>query len=124
MVAVIARRPFGRRSNPEFRHLVRDCNGARPHQASPACWMPPLPTNDLRSDATSGCLDALGRVALECAHGLRRRNAEDLMSKRMLLAVALALAASAAPAQAQEVKVGFVVPYTGVGAELGQAIDR
>ncbi|MEA2937292.1 MAG: branched-chain amino acid transport system substrate-binding protein [Alphaproteobacteria bacterium] len=44
------------------------------------------------------------------------------MIKRMLLAGALALAAGAA--LAQEVKVGLVVPYTGVGAELGQAIDR
>jgi branched-chain amino acid transport system substrate-binding protein len=44
------------------------------------------------------------------------------MTKRFILAGVLALAASAA--QAQEVKVGLVVPYTGVGAELGQAIDR
>src|ERR1043166_390393 len=44
------------------------------------------------------------------------------MIKRMLLASAFAL--TAAGAQAQEVKVGLVVPYTGVGAELGQAIDR
>jgi branched-chain amino acid transport system substrate-binding protein len=44
------------------------------------------------------------------------------MTKRFILAGALALLASLA--QAQEVKVGLVVPYTGVGAELGQAIDR
>jgi branched-chain amino acid transport system substrate-binding protein len=44
------------------------------------------------------------------------------MTKRLILAAALALAAGVA--QAQEVKVGLVVPYTGVGAELGQAIDR
>src|SRR5262249_25966688 len=44
------------------------------------------------------------------------------MSKRIILAGVLALAASLA--QAQEVKVGLVVPFTGVGAELGQAIDR
>src|SRR5437899_5267241 len=44
------------------------------------------------------------------------------MTRRFILAGALALAASVA--QAQEVKVGLVVPYTGVGAELGQAIDR
>jgi branched-chain amino acid transport system substrate-binding protein len=44
------------------------------------------------------------------------------MVKRTVLAGALALAASTA--LAQEVKVGLVVPYTGVGAELGQAIDR
>jgi branched-chain amino acid transport system substrate-binding protein len=44
------------------------------------------------------------------------------MMKRMLLAGVLALMAGAV--QAQEVKVGLVVPYTGVGAELGQNIDR
>ena len=44
------------------------------------------------------------------------------MTKRLILAGALALAAGLA--QAQEVKVGLVVPYTGVGAELGQAITR
>src|SRR5438105_13166775 len=44
------------------------------------------------------------------------------MTKRLILAAALALAASLA--QAQEVKVGLVVPYTGIGAELGQAITR
>src|SRR5947209_15082380 len=44
------------------------------------------------------------------------------MLKRTILAGAFALAVSAAVAQ--EVKVGLVVPYTGVGAELGQAIDR
>ena len=31
---------------------------------------------------------------------------------------------SAALAQAQEVKIGVVAPYTGVGAEFGQQIDR
>src|SRR3989441_11006721 len=44
------------------------------------------------------------------------------MLKRTILAGAFALAVSAAVAQ--EVKVGLVVPYTGIGAELGQAIDR
>src|SRR5262245_65607482 len=44
------------------------------------------------------------------------------MSKRIILAGVLALVASLA--QAQEVKVGLVVPFTGVGAELGQARDR
>jgi branched-chain amino acid transport system substrate-binding protein len=49
------------------------------------------------------------------------------MIKRMIVAAALGLAASspsASPATAQEVKVGLVLPYTGVGAELGQAITR
>ncbi len=39
-----------------------------------------------------------------------------------LAALSLALAAGAA--QAQEVKVGLVLPYSGVGAELAQPIDR
>jgi branched-chain amino acid transport system substrate-binding protein len=45
------------------------------------------------------------------------------MMKRILAASA-ALAMSAALAQAQEVKVGLVAPFTGIGAELGQQIDR
>ena len=44
------------------------------------------------------------------------------MLKRIVIAGALSLAASTA--MAQTVKVGLVVPYSGVGAELGQAIDR
>jgi len=44
------------------------------------------------------------------------------MFKRLIITGAFALAASTA--MAQEVKVGLVVPYTGVGAEFGQAIDR
>lgn len=45
------------------------------------------------------------------------------MFKRVLAASA-ALAFSACIAQAQEVKVGVVLPFTGIGAELGQQIDR
>ena len=45
------------------------------------------------------------------------------MIKRVLAASA-ALALSAALAQAQEVKVGLVAPYTGIGAEFAQPIDR
>jgi branched-chain amino acid transport system substrate-binding protein len=45
------------------------------------------------------------------------------MMKRILAATA-ALALSASLAQAQEVKVGVNLPYTGIGAELAQAIDR
>ena len=45
------------------------------------------------------------------------------MMKRVLMASA-ALALSAALAQAQEVKIGLVAPFTGIGAELGQQIDR
>jgi branched-chain amino acid transport system substrate-binding protein len=44
------------------------------------------------------------------------------MLKRLLLAGALASAATLA--QAQEVKIGLILPYTGVGAELAQQIDR
>jgi branched-chain amino acid transport system substrate-binding protein len=43
--------------------------------------------------------------------------------KRVLAATA-ALAMSAALANAQEVKIGLVAPFTGIGAELGQQIDR
>ena len=45
------------------------------------------------------------------------------MIKRILAASA-ALAMSAVVAHAQEVKVGLVAPFTGIGAELGQQIDR
>jgi branched-chain amino acid transport system substrate-binding protein len=44
------------------------------------------------------------------------------MLKRMIVAGALTLAASTA--LAQEVKIGVVLPYTGIGAELAQLIDR
>jgi branched-chain amino acid transport system substrate-binding protein len=57
------------------------------------------------------------------------------MSKRMLAAIAATMAATAVmtvsaglalsqPAAAQEVKVGVILPFTGVGAELAQQIDR
>ena len=49
------------------------------------------------------------------------------MVKQSILAGALALAASTALAQtalAQEVKIGVALPYTGIGAELAQQIDR
>jgi len=45
------------------------------------------------------------------------------MIKRLLAATAV-LAISACWAQAQEVKVGLVAPFTGIGAEFGQQIDR
>ena len=45
------------------------------------------------------------------------------MTKR-ILAAAAAVAISACLAQAQEVKVGLVAPFTGIGAELGQQVDR
>jgi branched-chain amino acid transport system substrate-binding protein len=45
------------------------------------------------------------------------------MLKR-LFASAVVLATSASLTLAQEVKVGVVLPYTGIGAELGQQIDR
>ena len=45
------------------------------------------------------------------------------MIKRLLAAAAV-LAISACWAQAQEVKVGLVAPFTGIGAEFGQQIDR
>src|SRR5437763_2945729 len=45
------------------------------------------------------------------------------MIKRVVMASA-SLALSAALAQAQELKIGLVAPFTGIGAELGQQIDR
>jgi branched-chain amino acid transport system substrate-binding protein len=45
------------------------------------------------------------------------------MFKRMMLS-ALALSATAGIAAAQEIKVGLILPYSGVGAELAQPIDR
>src|SRR5437879_12190225 len=45
------------------------------------------------------------------------------MMKRFLAAWA-ALAISASLASAQEVKVGVNLPYTGIGAEFAQQIDR
>jgi branched-chain amino acid transport system substrate-binding protein len=46
-----------------------------------------------------------------------------MMSKRMIAAIA-ALVVTAGSASAQEIKVGVVLPYTGVGAELAQQIER
>src|ERR1700722_7017550 len=50
------------------------------------------------------------------------------MSKRMIAAVAATVVAACLAmtqaASAQEVKVGVILPYTGVGAELAQQIDR
>ena len=43
---------------------------------------------------------------------------------KRILAASAALALSAALAHAQEVKIGLVAPFTGIGAELGQQIDR
>ena len=45
------------------------------------------------------------------------------MSKRMIATI-VALAVSAGGSLAQEVKVGVVLPYTGVGAEFAQQMDR
>ena len=50
------------------------------------------------------------------------------MSKHTIVAVAalagLAVAATGQVASAQEIKVGVVLPYTGIGAELAQQVDR
>jgi branched-chain amino acid transport system substrate-binding protein len=48
------------------------------------------------------------------------------MSHRTIAAMAAfaALAGTTVGAMAQEVKVGVVLPYTGIGAEIGQQIDR
>src|SRR5262249_40871535 len=47
---------------------------------------------------------------------------EEDMVKQTILAGALALTASTA--LAQEVKIGVALPYTGIGAELAQQVDR
>jgi branched-chain amino acid transport system substrate-binding protein len=46
------------------------------------------------------------------------------MSKRLIAAIAAAFAVSASAAVAQEVKIGIVLPYTGVNAEFAQQMDR
>jgi branched-chain amino acid transport system substrate-binding protein len=49
------------------------------------------------------------------------------MIAAIAVAAAIAMPAGGAmtgPALAQDVKVGLVLPYTGVGAELGQQMDR
>jgi branched-chain amino acid transport system substrate-binding protein len=43
---------------------------------------------------------------------------------KSLFAATAALVLAAGAAQAQEVKVGVVLPYTGIGAEFGQQVDR
>ena len=45
------------------------------------------------------------------------------MIRRIAMA-GLAVGLAAGAAQAQDIKVGLVLPYTGVGAELAQPIDR
>jgi len=47
-----------------------------------------------------------------------------MKAKTLLTLVFAAASLTAAGAQAQSVKVGVVLPYTGVGAEFGQAVDR
>src|SRR5213593_2888312 len=46
------------------------------------------------------------------------------MIRRIIAVVAGALALGVASAQAQEVKVGVNLPYTGIGAEFAQLVDR
>jgi branched-chain amino acid transport system substrate-binding protein len=46
------------------------------------------------------------------------------MFKTRMIAVVTGLALAAGAAQAQEVKVGTVLPYTGIGAEFAQLADR
>ena len=45
------------------------------------------------------------------------------MSKRLIAALA-ALSISGSAALAQEIKVGVVLPYTGIGAEFARQMDR
>src|SRR5262245_18490678 len=56
------------------------------------------------------------------AKSIRALILEDDMFKQSILAGALALTASTA--LAHEVKVGVALPFTGIGAEFGQLVDR
>ena len=56
------------------------------------------------------------------AKSIRSFTLEEDMFKQAILAGALALTASTA--MAQEVKVGVALPFTGIGAEFAQLIDR
>src|SRR5262245_2929904 len=49
---------------------------------------------------------------------------EPPMIKRIIAIAAAALALGATSARAQEVKVGIALPYTGIGAEFAQLVDR
>jgi len=46
------------------------------------------------------------------------------MMKRIVVVAVVALAMTTALAHAQEVKVGVNLPYTGIGAEFAQLVDR
>jgi len=46
------------------------------------------------------------------------------MMKRIIAICAAALAVTVVGAQAQEVKIGVALPYTGIGAEFAQQVDR
>ena len=61
-----------------------------------------------------------GRVKGPCSGYLR----EGFLMMKRILAASAALAISATLAHAQEVKVGVNLPYTGIGAEFAQLIDR
>jgi branched-chain amino acid transport system substrate-binding protein len=63
-----------------------------------------------------------GRMSAN-TRGLANLEEEFRMIKRIVAASA-AIALSTCLAQAQEVKVGVVLPYTGIGAELAQQQDR
>jgi hypothetical protein len=67
-------------------------------------------------------VSSAARSALKIA-GIRKHLGGLLMSERMIAAI-VALAVSAGGSLAQEVKVGVVLPYTGVGAEFAQQMDR
>jgi branched-chain amino acid transport system substrate-binding protein len=55
-------------------------------------------------------------------HALEEDMVKRTIVKRTILAGALALTASTA--SAQEVKIGVALPYTGIGAELAQQVER
>src|SRR5206468_3678453 len=55
---------------------------------------------------------------------IRALRGGTLMTKWMIAAATAALTLSTSWAQAQEVKVGVNLPYTGIGAEFAQLVDR
>src|SRR5438309_3067084 len=55
---------------------------------------------------------------------IRALRGGTLMTKWMITAALAALALTTSWAQAQEVKVGVALPYTGIGAEFAQLVDR
>src|SRR5262245_61126000 len=57
-------------------------------------------------------------------HGRPEPSRGDTLMTKPFLAVIATLLLTASGAQAQEVKVGVNLPYTGIGAEFAQQVDK